>query len=201
MRRLSFFFLLVFFCFAQNNVFAQYQKEHTKSSYVDSLGRFYLQTGLPLRIYVSTPTDTVPVQLKEAQMKEYAPIYLDGNGLHNLRHVNAEDKRVENFQLYADGVAPATAIYLTGAPTYRSSGGVFYGKSLAMSLRAVDDMSGVKEILYSLNGKDYTSYQHSFSIAGEGSYTYRYYSVDNVGNVESAQSPPRRRACFAVSAG
>lgn len=187
MRRSNFFFILVFLCCTIGNAFAQQQKEHAKGSYVDSLGRFYLQSELPLRVFVSTPSDSVPIQLKEVQMKEYAPIYLDGHGVHNLRHLNSEEKRVENFPLYADGVSPVTAIYLTGAPVHGGSGKVFYGKNLTMSLRAVDDMSGVREILYSLNGADYIPYQHLFPVDKEGSYTYRYYSVDNVGNVEIAK--------------
>lgn len=187
MRRFCFFFLLVSLCFVSGNVFAQHQKEHTKGSYVDSLGRFYLQSDLPLLIYVSTPSDTVPIQLKEAQKKDFGPIYLDGHGLHNLRHVNSEEKRVENFQLHADGIAPVTTAYLTGAPSYRGKGKSFYGKNLTMSLSATDEMSGVKEVLFSFNGKDYMPYNHSLPIVEEGNYVYRFYSVDNVGNVEIAK--------------
>lgn len=184
MKRSIFCLLLVFFCFSGNNIFAQHQKEHVKGSYVDSLGRFYLQADLPLRVYVATPSDSNPVQLKEVEMKDYAPIYLDGHGLHNLRHINSEEKRVENFQLFADGVAPVTSLSLTGAPMYSSQGKVYYGKNLTLSLRATDEMSGVKEILYSLNGADYIPYRFSLPVNKEGDHIYRYYSADNVGNVE-----------------
>lgn len=166
---------------------AQSQKVHSKGSHVDSLGRYYQQADLPVYIYVSTSPDSKPIRLKEVEMKEYKPIYLDGHGLHNLRHINSEEHRVENFQLYADGIAPATAITLSGAHSYSKDGTVYYGKNLMLSLRAKDEMSGIKETLLSINGAEYIPYRFSLPIATEGSFTYRYYSVDNVGNVEAVK--------------
>ncbi|MDR0661297.1 MAG: hypothetical protein LBG19_11030 [Prevotellaceae bacterium] len=187
MKRSIFFFTLFFFCFTVNNTLAQHQKEHPRGSYVDSLGRYYLQADQPLRIFVATPSDSVPAQLKEAEMKEYKPIYLDGHGLHNLRHINTEEHRVENFQLYADGIAPVTYITQSRAPRHTSNGRVFYGTNLHLSLRATDEMSGIKETFFSLNGADYIPYRYTLPVTEEGDYVYKYYSVDNVGNVERAK--------------
>ena len=187
MKRFIFISVLVSFCFIGTYVNAQHQKEHVRGSYVDSLGRYYQQADLPVYIYVSTSPDSQPTRLKEVEMKEYKPIYLDGHGLHNLRHINSEEQRVENFQLYADGISPATSITLSGAPTYKEGGKVYYGKNLTLSLQAKDEMSGVKQTLLSLNGADYIPYRFSTPVPAQGSYTYKYYSVDNVGNVEIAK--------------
>ena len=167
---------------------AQSQKEHEKKSYVDSANKYYQQADLPVYLYISTSPDGEKVPLKEASKPKPEPIYLDGHGVHNLRHINAEEKRVENFQIYADGIAPKSTASLTEAPVYRQGAKVFYGKGLSISIKASDELSGIGEVLYSENGGAYLPYTSVIQPQKQGSYTYSYYAVDNVGNVEKVKT-------------
>lgn len=164
--------------------YSQSQREHPKGSYVDSLQHYYQNVDLPVYVFVSTSPSGTPTRLKEASQDTLRPIYLDGHGVHNLRHINSENQRVENFPIFADGKAPRTNISLKGAPSYVYDSKQFFGKGLTLSLQALDEMSGVKMTLISLNGNEYGEYAHDLIVDREGVYTYKYYSVDNVGNVE-----------------
>lgn len=52
-----------------------------------------------------------------------------------------------------------------------------------MKLTAVDNKSGVKEIRYSIDGKDFEVYDQPFYLPSiSGAHTVRYYSIDNMAN-------------------
>ncbi len=165
---------------------AQKQKEHPKGSYIDSLNRYYQAVDLPVYVFVSTSPNGKPTQLQEAS-DATKPMYLDGPGIHNLRHIDAINQRAHNFQIYADGAAPKTVVSFTGSPAYQLNNKTFFGKGLSIQVKATDDMSGVQSTYYSLNGADYTACNSIVPVNKEGDYRLKFYSVDNVGNVEDSQ--------------
>jgi len=65
------------------------------------------------------------------------------------------------------------------------SGKTIYGKNLVVNINANDETSGVNTTNYSLNGKAYSPYLEALNFDKEGQYTLKYFSVDNVGNVET----------------
>jgi hypothetical protein len=81
----------------------------------------------------------------------------------------------------------------SGAPESRASfvgdgsDGVFY-ESVTVKLVASDVGSGVRELLYRVNGGDFVVYDGSFVLDSVGSYSIDFYAVDNLGNEESMQS-------------
>jgi hypothetical protein len=157
------------------------QQEHTKKKYVDSLGRYYQQASLPVYIYVATSPDEKPTQLFTDAKKE--PIYLEGHGVHGLKHHNVVTNETQAFDVYADGIAPVTKSAFSGAPTYSSARGRYYGKGLRVSLKATDEMSGVQDIYASQNSGTLAKYS-PLSVEAEGKTSYSYYAVDHVGNIE-----------------
>ena len=68
----------------------QSAKEHKKSSFVDTLGRYYQQASLPMYIFIATSPEEAPTVLapaKEGKSNyEIKPVYLDGHGVHHLNH-------------------------------------------------------------------------------------------------------------------
>lgn len=80
----------------------------------------------------------------------------------------------------------------SGAPESRASfvgdgsDGVFY-ESVTVQLIASDVGSGVRELLYRVNGGDFVVYDGSFVLDSVGSYSIDFYAVDNLGNEESMQ--------------
>ena len=165
---------------------AQKPEDHKKTAYTDSLGRYIIQLDMPVYLYVSTSPDETPRRLERSDIKENKPIYLDGPGKHHIRHQDAIHNHIETFDIYADGQAPKTTLSLTGAPTYLSGGVSYFGKNLSVSLSATDDLSGVKQIYFSTENNNFAPYRSS-DASKEGNYQLSYYSVDNVGNVETVK--------------
>ena len=165
---------------------AQKPEDHKKTTYTDTLGRYIIQVDLPVYLYVSTSPDETPRRLERTDIKENKPIYLDGPGVHYIRHQDNINHRAEIFEIYADGQAPRTTISLSGAPTVVSNGLTYFGKNLTATLSATDELSGVKQIFLSTDNVNYTPYRN-IDTGKEGNHSLSYYSVDQVGNVETVK--------------
>ena len=166
---------------------AQKPEDHKKTTYTDSLGRFIVQVDMPLYLYVSTSPDETPRRLERSDIKENKPIYLDGPGIHYIRHQDNINHRAEIFEIYADGYAPKTTISLTGAPTVVNNGVTYFGKNLIAKLTATDELSGVKQTFYSTDNVNFVPYR-GIDTSKEGKYSLSFYSVDHVGNVETVKT-------------
>lgn len=121
------------------------------------------------------------------------PFQVSSEGKHKLIYYsvdyagNAEPER--SFVFYTDAVSPKTSLTLTGK-TVEYGQTQFVGKDFRMVLSASDDGSGVREILYRFNdeGEGYHRYSEALKPKKDGYQTVSYFSVDKVGNNESAQS-------------
>jgi len=180
-------FAFIFWGFTGGVISAQKPEDHKKTTYTDSLGRFIVQVDMPLYFYVSTSPDETPRRLERSDIKENKPVYLDGPGIHHFRHQDHINHRAEIFDIYADGYAPRTTIALAGAPTIVSEGVTYFGKNLTATLSATDELSGVKQIYLSTDNVNFAPYR-SIDTGKEGKYSLSFYSVDNVGNVETVKN-------------
>jgi hypothetical protein len=170
--------------------YAQEQLEHKKRIYIDKNQRLYVQDSLPVYVFLSTTPDAKDaVQLKSEKTPQYVnPMHFDGNGKHNLIHKDYEHEVEVAFEIYADGHAPQTHISLSNAVSHSKDGKSYFGKGLELVLTANDEMSGVQNTYFSVNGSPFQEYSKGLVIDKEQEYTIKYYSVDNVGNVEKVHS-------------
>lgn len=103
--------------------------------------------------------------------------------------VTAETTHFSQFALMAevkDNQAPNTTIKLNGHKGQSN----WYRSSVSVDLVADDgeDSSGVKETLYTINGKDWFTYTTPLNFENDGEYNITYQSIDNTGNLENQQS-------------
>ncbi|MGB0523232.1 MAG: OmpL47-type beta-barrel domain-containing protein [Flammeovirgaceae bacterium] len=171
--------------------YAQSQKTHEKGSYVDSTHRYYQQAELPLYVYVSHKPDIKPTQLplktKDSPTGvSLEKIYLDGHGVHHIKHSEGGNPVAQIFEVFADGIAPKSKIQFKNAPHYLGSGTHYYGKGLSVEVSTKDEMSGIDELLHATNQSDYQTYTGEKAFDQEGTFDYRFYAVDKVGNIEKA---------------
>jgi len=160
-------------------------------------GKTFVQKSLPLYLSFSTSPQGEKHPLTSEITREYAnPMYLDTEGVNYIRSHWAVDQttlktiepKVEiKYELYADGLAPSSALKLSGAPTYSRGSVLYFGKSLSADLSSRDGVSGVEAINYSLNGSAYSGYGSTIALAKEGTNTLYYYAYDFVGNAENAK--------------
>ncbi len=93
------------------------------------------------------------------------------------------------YGVLIDGLAPKTALTATGAPRVDVRGTTYFGAGLKLSLASTDDLSGVWKTLYSLDGSSFATYSKPLiAFSREGSYSLRYYALDNVGNTEDTHT-------------
>ncbi|KAJ1403223.1 hypothetical protein B484DRAFT_437445, partial [Ochromonadaceae sp. CCMP2298] len=63
-----------------------------------------------------------------------------------------------------------------------------FGKGQSHVILAKDQYAGVKHIYVSVNGAPYVPYSETLKFDADGQYEIKYYSVDNVGNMEEVKS-------------
>ncbi len=172
--------------------FGQTSAETEKTFYVDSLNRYYQQTSLPVYLYIShKPSPEGATQLHSQEKTDVhspEPMYLDGDGLHFLKHRDAIENVDVNFLIYADGKAPKSSVEFLDAPTYRQEQQTYYGKNLRVPLTTKDDMSGVKDFYFSRNGEAFQASTTDLRFDQEGEQTLKYYATDQVGNREEVNT-------------
>ncbi len=163
---------------------AQTQPVHPKKTYIDSTGRYYQQASLPVYLFVANSADDEPVYIQAVNKKE---ITLEGHGVHAFKHENHVTEEFDEFQIYADGIAPVTLSTFQKAPSFLSGTKQYYGTGLSVTLTSKDEMSGVEETYHATNGKLFERYTAPV-FAAEGNYRYSYYAIDKTGNVEQLRN-------------
>lgn len=90
-----------------------------------------------------------------------------------------EDKK---FEFYFDKTAPITVADVLG-DRYIVDDKIYLSGRTKMKLTAVDNKAGVKEIRYSIDGKEFEIYDEPFYLPSvSGNHLIRYYSLDNLSN-------------------
>ena len=169
--------------------YAQTPQAVKKGMYFDSNHHFYMQASLPLYLYVTTDTTEIPQLLTVTQKNKPVrkAMYMDGHGLHHIKHWDTENRVFEDFEVYADGEKPITKSVAQYDYKAITDSAVYYGKNLAIKLTPSDEMAGLKSTFYSMNGEGFEQYTTPFGFSEEGSFNIKYYSVDMVGNVEDVK--------------
>ena len=180
--------------------------EHKQSLYIDKDKRIYVPSKTPIYIrFATSPEDDAPSYLmyNEESMKSPSkdgfalPFYLEGPGRHSLVHPDANFWKSPDktslaaldpdriFYFFEDGYAPKSKKIISKAPQIISGKTTIYGKTITITLESTDESSGLKNIYYSVDGAKFTTYENIIDFTKEGAYNLRFYSVDNVGNVEN----------------
>ncbi|HET9525185.1 MAG TPA: PQQ-binding-like beta-propeller repeat protein [Pyrinomonadaceae bacterium] len=83
-----------------------------------------------------------------------------------------------------DSTAPVTQASVAGAAGTNG----WYRSAVQVSLNATDNLSGVANTFYSVDGGAPQTYAGAFGISAQGQHTVEYWSVDNLNNTEATHS-------------
>ncbi len=191
--------LIILFVALGGAMYAQTPQEHQMKIYTDSTGRIYVNLKQPLyfKISSSPKKESQKVLMHSHQSASFTnPVYMHHEGLNVCYTPWAVDTATRKpvyprqnvyYQFYADGTPPRTRTIINLTP-YVKNDTIFFGKDLRIKLYATDNIAGVENTYYSVNGEDYKLYDSAMYFPEEGSYILKYYSVDHVGNAEKPRT-------------
>jgi outer membrane protein assembly factor BamB len=133
----------------------------------------------------NTPVD-VPFTTAGVQYADPAsPLHFTSEGANQTQDVTLTYRdgttTVTSPVVNIDLTAPTTSANITG------SGGE-WSASVQVTLSSNDNLSGVANTFYKLDGGAAQTYTSAFSVSSNGTHTISYWSVDAAGNTESAHS-------------
>jgi len=177
-------------------LFSQKQLEHEKKIYKSPEGKLFINKDLPVYLDISTSpdNDAKDYKLTSEDSKEYTnPMYFDTEGVNTIRSpwkIDPETKEYVYpkeevvFEIYADSKPPNTEMSFNTKDLFKAENKIYLGKKTTLDFKKSDAISGVNEVYYSLDGNSYKKFSEPLSFKEEKEYKLKFYSVDNVGNVE-----------------
>ncbi len=160
-------------------------------------GKLYVNKNLPMYLFIGNSPGTKGElsRLESKDSPQYTnPFYFDTEGHNTIRTPSKVDTITKKtvypisdiiFDVYADGLPPKSKATFENAFKFMKDGKLFYGKGLMVSITANDQTSGVDKTYYSIDNQPYLQYLKPIEFSQAKSYTLKYYSCDNVGNIES----------------
>lgn len=193
MRNFAILLLLWSICLG---LYAQKQPQHEKKVYKTPDGKLYIQKELPVYVRLATsPGDNAPTYLLQSESsKKYTnPMYFDAEGFNSFRSPSQVDTVTKKpvlpkqdiiFEIYADSESPLTTAKFNNTDVLKIKDKIYLRGKPTISLASKDALSGVENIYYSVDSADYQIYSSELMLDTEKKYIIKYYSLDNVGNVE-----------------
>ncbi len=127
-------------------------------------------------------------RIDNGQWQAYAPFTVSGDGAHTIFYRSADNvgntETEKNVSVIVDNTPPVTNLTV-GDPKFTASNGKLYSAGVSMfTLTATDNLSGLANIEYRIDGGAWFVYSAAFSISEEGDHTVDYRSRDNATNLE-----------------
>lgn len=133
--------------------------------------------------------DSLPKQIY--QQNTYLPLNMLKDGEHILKFY-AVDKvnnveEIQTFNFYLDRTAPITASDILG-DKFIVGDKVYFSGRTKMKITSIDNKSGVKQVLYSIDNGEFQSYTEPFYMPTEpGWHIVKYFSLDSTENLTKDQ--------------
>ncbi|MCB2197684.1 MAG: hypothetical protein KQH79_17635 [Bacteroidetes bacterium] len=172
--------------------------QHQKKIYRAEDGKLYANKDLPLYFRISTSADNEAesyLLMPSEDSKKYAnPMYLDTEGYNTFRSPSKVDTVTKKvvypiediiYEIYADSKPPVTKFSFDNKNYYKADSVYYFGEKIQVKFDTYDATSGIENTYVSVNNKTYTKLTAPIDLNEEILYTIQYYSVDNVGNVET----------------
>jgi hypothetical protein len=179
------------------SLLAQEPLQHLKKIYISPEGKMYVNKDLPMYFWVSTSgaENAQKFLLKASEeSKPYVnPSYMDTEGINTFRSPSKVDTVTKEmilpesdiiWELRADSRAPVTNFSFDNRKSYKNADVYYFSEKIELIFKTTDETSGVEATYYSINGAPYTVLKDNIRIETETLHLIKFYSVDNVGNVE-----------------
>ena len=162
--------------------------KHEKRIYVDEDGRIFVAASQPAYLHISTSPDDPSVSFPLPDNMSGEPLQLV-EGKNILRNPLMKDIQSQTFEVYADGSTPITQAVFSESVEYSAKNLIYFGPGLSFTLSDSDELSGVQETYLSVNRSEFLPIKDvSLNFNTDSRFQLKYYSVDNVGNIEEIKT-------------
>ncbi len=161
--------------------------------YVDTGGTTYVTQNTTFTLSAMDALSGVALTEYRVDSEDWTatvPFTIAAEGAHTILYHsrdNLENLEVDRtFTTVVDNTPPVTTI-TTGDPKHTAGGNLYVTGSTAFTLSAADNLSGIAETRYRIDGGTWTEYA-PFTIPAEGTHTIEYFSKDNATNTEAVRT-------------
>lgn len=170
------------------DAFAQYPNGPVKPILLkDTLGNILTNKATSLNLFISTDSLGVDAYILNQKDGKPSVIKPENQGKHRISLIDPRRRQVKSFHFFVDGEPPKSSFF--SKEGYITKNDTIIGSTnLKLSISAVDNMSGVKNIFTSINNEAFKLAPEFIGFPKQGSYNLKFYAVDNVGNIEKTQN-------------
>lgn len=155
--------------------------------YVDSTGQVFTKADAPAYLFIAPANRENDLTLLPSTDKAANPMEWDGAGKHYIMHKDLERNMTVRFKIMADGTAPKTALKFSSGLIFRYDNLIFIESNALATLAGTDDMTGIHSTYTSTNGAKFSPVSQPISFTANAESLFAFYSIDNVGNIETPQ--------------
>jgi len=138
----------------------------------------------------SSGVETTHYRIDDGAWTTYSGSFtVTGSGSHTVEFYSVDvagnEEAVDSFSISAEEDPPTTEASIAGTEGLLD----WYVSDVEVTLTADDgDGSGIDATMYSIDDGSWRTYSAPFDISDDGTHTIEFYSVDNAGNEEEAQT-------------
>ncbi|MFW6364864.1 MAG: OmpL47-type beta-barrel domain-containing protein [Spirochaetota bacterium] len=164
------------------------QQAQSGRTYYDGVNT-YANSRVQFRLRASdnSAVERVVYSIDNEEEQTYtSPFTIEQEGRHSITYYgvdqigNTENQKM--FNVIIDNTAPAITV-TTDSPIRQINGRYYIARNARISIDAQDQMSGVRSVMYTVNGTDYRNYTTSFSVNAVDDINFQVKAEDNVGNI------------------
>jgi outer membrane protein OmpA-like peptidoglycan-associated protein len=158
---------------------------HEPKLFVDQNQQVYIRADQSAYFFVAPPENPGDLMFIPSNDKDSNPMSFDGDGTHYISSIDTQTGKTIRFRVLADGIAPVTSIEFQSGALFQYNNAHFVERGAYLKFAVKDNMSGVDQTFASINGEVFHPVEGGISIEIDGESRLKFYSVDNVGNVEA----------------
>lgn len=146
--------------------------------------KMFVRGKEPIYLFMSYDKDKKDAVKLNSESINTNPMYLDGQGVHFLKHKGLSPEEKIMFTLYSDEDIPKTNLKLNKKPLFSNETRSYCENDVEITLESKDFSSGLYGVYYSVNNGEYQPYKSPIKLDNDIEINVKYYAIDNVGNME-----------------
>ncbi|MBS4012861.1 MAG: hypothetical protein KGZ97_03760 [Bacteroidetes bacterium] len=150
----------------------------------DKDGRIITNTSTQVLFFISTDTIGENAIQLNSKSNNSQPLKIINQGRHRLIHADPSKSQQKIYIFMADGESPKTKLS-TLSDNIKKNDTIIAASGFEIDLSATDNISGVKDIFYSVNNSSFQKYTNKLKFEKAEKFILKYYSEDFVGNKET----------------